>query len=43
MSLRNKLVGAGMAAALLSAVSITAVAQQPQQGPPTDRGPRANA
>jgi len=30
-----------MAAALLSAVSITAVAQQPQQGPPTDRGPRA--
>jgi protein CpxP len=30
-----------MAAALLSAVSITAVAQQPQQGPATDRGPRA--
>ena len=41
MSLRNKLIGAGMAAALLSTVSITAVAQQPQQGPSTDRGPRA--
>lgn len=41
MSLRNKLIGVGMAAALLSAVSITAVAQQPQQGPSTDRGPRA--
>jgi periplasmic protein CpxP/Spy len=41
MSLRNKIIGAGMVAALLSAVSITAVAQRPQQGTPTDRGPRA--
>jgi protein CpxP len=39
MSLRNKLIGAGMTAALLSAFSLTALAQEPQ-GPPTDRGSR---
>lgn len=39
MSLRNRLIGAGISAALISALSVTALAQQPQV-PPTDRGPR---
>jgi protein CpxP len=40
MSLRNKLIGASLTAALLSAFAVTAAAQQPQ-GPPNDRGPRS--
>jgi protein CpxP len=39
MSLRNKLIGTSLAAALLSAFAVTAAAQQPQ-GPPNERGPR---
>jgi len=40
MSLRNKLIGTSLAAALLSAFAVTAAAQQPQ-GPPNERGPRS--
>lgn len=39
MSLRNKLVGAGMTLCVVLALVVTAFAQQPQ-GPPPDRGTR---
>ena len=39
MSLRNRLIGTSLAAALLSVFAVTGAAQQPQ-GPPNQRGQR---